>query len=191
MQCVLFVAIFHLNVSGRGSGAELEVRAGMNVTPYYEHDGITIYHGDFSDFAGRSDIRADLLCTDPPYGIGASRRSFYTHGKRACYQARDFGDSDWDDHPAPACLIDAARAACSDAVIWGGNYFELPPSMRWLIWDKQNDGMSFADCEMAWTNQRKATRIFRNRWNGANQQRCGSVKEPRMHPTMKPLPLMK
>jgi len=50
MQCVLFVAIFHLNVSGRGSGAELEVRAGMNVTPYYEHDGITLYHGDFSDF---------------------------------------------------------------------------------------------------------------------------------------------
>lgn len=166
--------------------------------PYYEHAGIKIFHGDCRELLGK-DLKADLLCTDPPYGIGVSRRAFgsgRTRGpgsrrRAACYQAKDFGDSDWDDVPAPAELLDAARSSCRDAVIWGGNYFSLPPSMRWLVWDKRNEGTSFADCELAWTNQRHAVRIFRYRWNGMMQEHGGRRKELRMHPTMKPLPLMK
>jgi DNA modification methylase len=63
--------------------------------------------------------------------------------------------------------------------------------MRWLIWDKRNDGTSFADCELAWTNQRSAARIFRWRWNGMCQEHGGRFKEQRLHPTIKPLALMK
>lgn len=167
--------------------------------PYYEHAGIQIYHGDCREVLA-TNLKADLLCTDPPYGIGVSRRAFgggRIHGGRgflrkgACYQAKDFGDSDWDDAPAAAELIATARASCRNAVIWGGNYFNLPPSMRWLVWDKRNDGTSFADCELAWTNQRQAARIFRYRWNGMLQEHGGRGKELRHHPTMKPLPLMK
>ena len=168
--------------------------------PYYEHAGITIYHCDCRELLD-DNLRADLLCTDPPYGIGLSRRAWGGTGrtrkqkgflrKPACYQAKDWGNSDWDDFPAPAELIDAARAACKDAVIWGGNYFNLPPSMRWLVWDKRNDGTCFSDCELAWTNQRQAVRIFRYRWNGMLQEHGGRHKELRLHPAMKPLPLMK
>ena len=41
-------------------GPESEVKA------YYEHAGITIYHGDCRDFLGH--VRGDILVADPPYG---------------------------------------------------------------------------------------------------------------------------
>jgi len=63
--------------------------------------------------------------------------------------------------------------------------------MGWLVWDKRNDGNTFSDCELAWTNQRKCIRIFRHMWNGMLQEHNGRFKEPKLHPTMKPLPLMK
>lgn len=62
----------------------------------------------------------------------------------------------------------------------------LPPSRCWLVWDKENSG-DFADCELAWTNLDKAVRIFRYLWNGMIKEQ----PEYRMHPTQKPLALMK
>jgi len=47
---------------------ELREVRGDAVKPYYERDGITIYHGDCREMLG--DIRADVLVTDPPYGVG-------------------------------------------------------------------------------------------------------------------------
>ena len=168
--------------------------------PYYEHAGITIYHGDCKDILGDGDLKADLLCTDPPYGIGmshgrigGSRGGGGFANRKFCrtYPARDWGESDWDDAPASSDLIEMCRSTAPAQLIWGGNYFNLPPSMRWLVWDKRNDGTSFADCELAWTNQRAAVRIFRWRWSGMLQEHGGRHKEQRFHPTMKPLPLMK
>src|SRR5208283_4827580 len=105
------------------------------------------------------------------------------------YQPKQFKESDWDDKPASNDLIKLVRSNCESQVIWGGNYFDLPPSQRWLVWDKKCDGTDFADCELAWTNQDKATRIFRYRWNGMLQEHGGRYKEERLHPTMKPLAL--
>jgi site-specific DNA-methyltransferase (adenine-specific)/modification methylase len=72
-------------------------------------------------------------------------------------------------------------------VWWGGNYYanELPPSPCWLVWDKENTG-NFADCELAWTNQKTAVRIFRHQWNGMLRD---SERERRIHPTQKPAAL--
>lgn len=169
------------------------------MTHYYEHAGITIYHGDCREILPTLS-KHDLLLTDPPYGIGMSHGAIGgTSGKggfggrKFCrtYPARDWGQSDWDDTPAAPELIEMCRQAAPRQVIWGGNYFHLPPSMRWLVWDKKNDGTGFADCELAWTNQRAAVRIFRWRWNGMLQEYSGRLKEKRLHPTMKPLALMK
>jgi site-specific DNA-methyltransferase (adenine-specific)/modification methylase len=83
-------------------------------------------------------------------------------------------------------MIAAIRNFSKWQIIFGGNYFQLPPSSCWLIWDKLNSG-DFADCEMAWTNLKKAIRIKRHRWNGmireGGEERVG-------HPTQKPLELI-
>ncbi len=165
--------------------------------PYYEFGGISIYHGDSREILPQLG-RFDLLLTDPPYGIGASRLAFGSgrvkrglNAKGATYQPKQFAESDWDDRPVDKELLDLCRSRGVGQVIWGGNYFDLPPSMRWLVWDKKNDGTDFADCELAWTNQEKAVRMFRYRWSGMLQEHAGRFKEERLHPTMKPLALMK
>lgn len=73
-------------------------------------------------------------------------------------------------------------------VWWGGNYYadHLPASTCWLVWDKETTG-HFADCELAWTNQPRAARLFRHRWNGMLR---ASEHERRWHPTQKPAALM-
>jgi DNA methylase len=72
-------------------------------------------------------------------------------------------------------------------VWWGGNYYadHLPASSCWLVWDKETTG-NFADCELAWTNQDKAARLLRHRWNGMLR---ASEHERRWHPTQKPAAL--
>jgi DNA modification methylase len=167
--------------------------------PYYEEASITIYHGDCREVLPELG-RFDLLLTDPPYGIGVSRKAFgsgrikgggFLSRGGANYAPKQFVESGWDDNPADDELIALARSVADMQIIWGGNYFNLPPSMRWLVWDKKNDGTDFADCELAWTNIDKAVRIFRHRWNGMLQENGGRLKEQRLHPTMKPLNLMK
>ncbi len=166
--------------------------------PYYEESGIRIFCGDCREILPILQP-FDLLLTDPPYGIGVSRRTFgqgrvkgggFLNSRGANYQPKEFAESGWDDQPADDEVIAMARSLCVEQVIWGGNYFTLPPSMRWLVWDKKNDGTDFADAELAWTNSRKATRTFRYRWNGMLQEHGGRHKEERLHPTMKPLALM-
>jgi len=72
-------------------------------------------------------------------------------------------------------------------VWWGGNYYAnaLPPSSCWLVWDKETTG-NFADCELAWTNQKRAARLFRHQWNGMLRE---SERGRRVHPTQKPVAL--
>lgn len=125
------------------------------------------------------------LVTDPPYGIGEAAGKNKSRTKLA--KARDYGDLSWDDKPPESSLINECIAAADVAVIFGGNYFPLPPSKCWLIWDKQNGANDFADGELAWTNLKKAVRIVRYRWNGMIR----ANKEPRGdHPTQKPVGVM-
>jgi DNA modification methylase len=70
-------------------------------------------------------------------------------------------------------------------IIWGGNYYPLPPSRCWLIWDKkQNDQWTTGQAELAWTNIDRPIRTFRF-------AQCEQANEgPKLHPTQKPLALM-
>jgi hypothetical protein len=72
--------------------------------------------------------------------------------------------------------------------LWGGNYFadRFPASRCWLVWDKENTG-SFADAELAWTNQDKIVRLLRHRWSGL--MKASERGEKRVHPTQKPVAL--
>lgn len=168
----------------RGSSGSLkQATAGSSLTPYYADAATIIYHGDcrvilpqLSEF--------DLLLTDPPYGIGEARAKNKTRSKIAV--SKDYGDAEWDDKPVEEWVMFLARRLCKWSVIFGGNYYDLPPAKCWLLWDKENGENDFADCEMAWTNLDKAVRRIRHQWHGMLRKN----NEPRFHPTQKPLDVM-
>jgi DNA modification methylase len=160
-------------------------------------EGVTLYLDDCKDVLPVI-ARADALITDPPYGIGeaagknASRskpmrgHELKMPGKTII--ARDYGDAEWDDKPIDADLLDLARAAAKWSIIFGGNYYALPPTSCWLVWDKLNGESDFADCELAWTNLPKAVRRIRFLWNGMLRRERDIARE---HPTQKPVDVMK
>lgn len=147
----------------------------------------------------------DLILTDPPYGLneaagknrsrGSAQGANKFKGSRnttgAGISSTDFGEpSDWDSEPPPAWVIELMRAKAQWQIIFGGNYYHLPPATCWLVWDKDNGETDFADCELAWTNLPKAVRRLRWMWNGMLQQDMAN-KEVREHPTQKPVPVMR
>lgn len=160
------------------------------MTPYYEADGIAIYHGDCAEIAPTLG-RFDLLCADPPYGIGATRKAANRGAVRKGVGtvAFKYEASAWDDAPPSDALLADLRSRARSCCIFGGNYFALPPSPCWLVWDKENGVSDFADAELAWTNYEGAVRLKRHRWSGYLQADMAR-KEERMHPTQKPLAVM-
>jgi DNA modification methylase len=152
--------------------------------PYYDQDGITIYHGDCREIVPQLG-RFDLLLTDPPYGIGAdNRKRILSRGKLAA--PKDYGESDWDGETPEDWVLWMAMSRADLQIIWGGNHFGLPASPCWLVWDKLNGDNDFADCELAWTNMKKAVRRITHLWHGMIRKNG----EDRFHPTQKPLDVM-
>ena len=145
----------------------------------------SLYLGDCADILETiGDV--DAVVTDPPYGIGESAGKNKSRTKLAV--AKYYGDDDWDDKPVDNALIDKIRFISKWQIIFGGNYYVLPATKCWLIWDKDNGQSDFADAELAWTNLNKAVRLKRYMWNGmlrANKETRGD------HPTQKPIGIMK
>lgn len=157
-----------------------------------EHIGLaTLYLGDCADILPSLEP-VDVLLTDPPYGIGAGdyKRggTQYGNSKAPC---KEYDRLDWDNE-APQAIVEQGIALAKTSIVFGGNYFSLPPSSCWLVWDKQNgEGSGYADCELAWTNMKRAVRRVYWRWAGMLQKEMGDKKEERFHPTQKPVGVMK
>lgn len=151
--------------------------------PYYDFKGIQIFNCAWQEVP-REQLEAQLLLTDPPYGLKEAAGKNKTRTNLAV--AKDYGDSDWDNEPVNDFDMIQLRSLTKWQIIWGGNFFVLPPRPGWLVWDKVNSG-DFADCELAWTNLDKAVRLFQYMWNGMLKEQ----PELRVHPTQKPLALMK
>lgn len=148
-----------------------------------------LHAGDCLDpvtgLASLPDKSVDAVITDPPYGIGEARGKNKSRGRRGI-PATDYGVSDWDDKPCPPEAIEHIRRVSKWQIIFGGNYFQLPPSKCWLVWDKVNGESDFADCELAWTNLPIAVRRIRFMWHGMLRAEPGD----RVHPTQKPVGVM-
>lgn len=118
-----------------------------------------------------SGSRPDLILTDPPYGIGISNNPVRQKHDR----------SDWDDRPADSETIRRFVDSAPAAIVWGGNYFDLPVAQCFYVWDKkQPEDFTLGMCEMAWTNIGGPAKMFR-------QSVTSYAKD---HPTQKPVALM-
>ena len=134
----------------------------------------------------------DLAIVDPPYGIdaantfaGEERKS----GKGAGYKTA-FVAKDWDKGIPDKQYFDELMRVSKNQIVWGANYMShhLPPSMGWIVWDKDNGTTKFSDAELAFSSFDRALRIWKYTWNGMIQGDMKN-KEHRIHPTQKPVKL--
>ncbi|MFN8704119.1 MAG: hypothetical protein ACK5X0_18590, partial [Rhodospirillales bacterium] len=108
-----------------------------------------LYLGDCRDILPTLP-KVDAVITDPPYGIGEAAGKNASRGRLAV--AKDYGNDTWDNSPVDADLLNAVVSHGKYAVVFGGNYYAMPATSCWLVWDKENGDSDFADCELAWTN---------------------------------------
>ena len=148
----------------------------------------TLYLGDCMDILPTLD-KVDAVICDPPYGIGIDRSMAASSGSQSggiMAKKGNYFASGWDDAPMSLELAELIISKSETVIFWGGNYYGLPASQCWLVWDKRVNG-NFADCELAWTNMKKPVRKFEWMWNGMLRQ---GQEERNGHPTQKPLALM-
>ena len=159
--------------------------------PYYSDEWVTIYHGDCLQLVAR--LQYDIVLSDPPWGIAAAVDNGRFSGGNQTGSRTSVGDRipvQGDDTP-----FDPTPWVDRPAILWGGHCFadRLPMSPGWLIWDKRMgvegaaEKWPLSEAELAWTNVRGSTRVFRNRWMGLVR---GDERGEHYHPTQKPVVLM-
>ena len=129
-----------------------------------------LWHGDCREVLPLLPF-VDLILTDPPYGIGIAANPVRQSHERM----------EWDAQPPSAWLFGLMQERAKHLIVWGGNYFPLPQSQTFLVWDKmQPENFSLAMCEQAWCSFKKP----------AKMHRLSVTSYDKEHPTQKPVKLM-
>ena len=139
----------------------------------------TLYRADCLEILSQLP-KIDACITDPPYGIGSIMKGG-TWGAHENYATMDR----WDSAP-PQTAVEMAIGKANVSIVWGGNYFNLPPSRCWLVWDKLGSAPKMADVEIAWTSLNRVARKFSHHLENGFL-RAGNGR----HPTQKPVALMR
>lgn len=139
----------------------------------------TLYLGDCLEvMPSLGDFGA--IVTDPPYGIadiwskGSEKHGWGKANRESGVR------NEWDSKPLGQSEIDLIISKGKVSIIWGGNYFPLPPSRCWLVWNKPERNFSLAEAELAWTNIDACVRVID--WRRSDSGR--------LHPTQKPIEVM-
>lgn len=122
------------------------------------------------------DKHFELAVVDPEFGIGIAKsaRLVTDKGLKA---------KQWDDKPIDALYFKELFRVSKNQIIWGGNYYALPPTKHCIIWDKkQPESFSFGMFDFAWTSFNGSNKIFR---------RSIQLETNKIHPTQKPVALYK
>jgi site-specific DNA-methyltransferase (adenine-specific) len=115
----------------------------------------------------------ELAIVDPPYGIGISKNPVRKKHKK----------KSWDNNIPEDRYFKELFRVSKNQIIFGGNYFELPPSQGFIVWDKvQPENFSLAMCEYAWSSIQRPAKIWR---------KSVLSEQNKIHPTQKPVALYK
>lgn len=136
---------------------------------------IDLRHCDCMEYLATCEDNAfELAIVDPPYGI-----EIHNSGRLGHYGGKG---KLWDNETPSQDYFKEVFRISRNAIIWGGNYFALPPTRGFIIWDKQQPAeVSFASCEYAWTSFDRSAKTFYMRPQNADGIR--------IHPTQKPVKL--
>jgi site-specific DNA-methyltransferase (adenine-specific)/modification methylase len=162
----------------------------MNMSEKVQIGDATLYLGDCREILPTL-ARVDAVITDPPYGIlnlagdvaGAVVRKSPRQMGSGTLKNRLLNQSnvEWDVAPT-AETFDVLRGMSTSQIIWGGNYFPLPPARAILVWDKEQPWENFSQVELAWSNLSRPAAIFKESATRGTPNKA--------HPTQKPLSLM-
>ena len=147
----------------------------MKIKPIYKTDFLDLFHCDNMELmASYPDKYFDLAIVDPEFGIGIGKspRLVTDKGLKA---------KDWDNKPIDMKYFDEVFRTSKQQIIWGGNYYALPPTKHCIIWDKkQPEKLSFGMFDFAWSSFEGANKIFR---------KSVQDEQNKIHPTQKPVAL--
>lgn len=152
----------------------------------------------------------ELAIVDPPYGINAPNMSMGSNKTRCSdgypgvstaerirkgrlnsggwklkNRALNTMNCNWDYEPPTKEYFEELFRVSRNQIIWGGNYFDLPPTRGIVVWDKCQPWENFSQVEMAWTSFDRPAALYRISNTG------GANTEKKIHPTQKPVALYK
>lgn len=173
---------------------------------------INFFNTDCVEFMKtKPDNYYDLAIVDPPYGINAPTMqmgsnpnrnekgqypgistavklkkgdSFHGRGKLKD-RILNRMNTEWDCLPPSAEYFKELFRVSKNQIIWGGNYFPLPPCRGFIIWNKNQPWENFSQAEFAWTSFDMPSKVF------TFSNRGGSNSETKIHPTQKDIELYK
>jgi site-specific DNA-methyltransferase (adenine-specific) len=131
--------------------------------PYYQRDGITIYHGDCLEvMQGFSDGEFALVHTDPPFGMG----NFVQTTGRIMGRGANRGRSvSWNDAPPPMAVFEQIRRVGRHRIIWGANFFNcFEPAGGAIVWLKGQKMPNFSKADIASCTHFKKTETVSVQW---------------------------
>lgn len=152
------------------------------MTPTDILGNIKLYNADCMEVMKTfKDKQFDLCIVDPPYGLGKRTTDGGSKKNTQTKFMKDIRRSNWDNKTPDKSYFDELFRISKNQIIWGGNYFDLPPHRTFIVWDKMTYVPTMSQVELAWTSFDSPARL----------KQINSNQLDRIHPTQKPVQLYK